>query len=234
MSAASRPAVAAICAAALSVATVGHAAAWPTVEVPAGAHMENVASDMILNGKPCRVMRFEVNGTEQDLLSFYRAQFGPTRVVENRVDDSRVIATRQGDYFHTVQLRAGEAHSVQATVITTLLHVQASRSAVAIETARLMPADTAVVSTVQSTDAGKRSVMVVGINRNSTGANRDHLVSALRERGFRIVQPGGMEDRGGAAVLLVFASLSEEAAVTISDAGPYRAVVINRTPLEPK
>ena len=198
---------------------------WPSVATPPAALVQTVASDMVLNGRRSRVIRFDVKGTEKEVLSFYREQFGPKRV-ENRVQNDQVIASRQGDFFHTVQLHVLDAQSVQGTVMTTMLRAPGT-SAVSVDTEKLMPASTSVVSTMQSDDAGKRSVMVVGVNTNSAAANRDHIVSSLRERGFRMLK----EDRasGSGALSLVLSSSAEDVAVTISDAGPYRAVLINRT-----
>lgn len=202
---------------------------WPSVTMPPAARVQTVASDMVLNGMPGRVIRFDVRGTEQEVLAFYREQFGPKRV-ENRVKGDQVIATRQGDFFHTVQLHVVDSQSLQGTVMTTMLRAPV-KSAVSLDTEKLMPASTSVVSTMQSDDAGKRSVMVVGVNRNSAGANRDHVVSSLHARGFRVLK----EDRtpGSAALSLALSSPAEEAMVTISDAGPYRTILINRTK-EPK
>jgi len=195
---------------------------WPDVATPPGAHVQTVAGDIVLNGKPTRVMRFEIKGGAKDVLDFYRTQFGAERV-ENRVKGDQVIATRQGAYFHTVQLHVLDSQAVQGTVMTTRLRGGAS-SGVSLDTERLMPASTAVVSTMQSDDGGKRSVVVVGVNQNSARANRDHIVASLHERGFRVAKEGGEPG----AVSLVFASSTEEIAVTISDAGAYRAILINR------
>ncbi len=203
--------------------------AWPTLETPAGARVSRVADDIVLNGKRCRVFRFAVNASENDVLAFYRRQFAASRFVENRIEGSRVIATRQGDHFHTVQLQSVDAQSVRATVITTALH-DVVPSAATVDTERLLPADTAVVTTLQSTDAGRRSLLVVGLNRNSVQANREHIVAALQQRGFRLVDDGGVAAASGShAVSLSFASPAEQAELTISDAGSHRSVLIHRT-----
>ena len=198
-------------------------AAWPSLEMPAGARAEMVAADLVLNGKPCRVMRFEVAGSLDDVLQFYRTQFRATRAVETRVKDLPVIATRRDHHFHTVQLKSvGEA--VHATVITTALRSEPLASAVSRDTEALMPPDTVVVSTLQSDDAGRRSLTMVGVNRHSIAANRTHLVALLQQRGFRLLRSDS-----GESASLALASASEEATLTIADAGPYRTVLVQRT-----
>jgi hypothetical protein len=188
-----------------------------------------VADEMVLNGKPCRVFRFEVEGTEQGVLDFYRERFRTTRAIETRVKNRPVIATRQGDYFHTVQVNVADGRSVQATVITTALRAEPVRHAVALDTEALMPPDTAVVSTMQSSDAGRHAVTVVAVNRNSVQANHDHLVSGLRQRGFHITDAEAGHAPPAGAVSLSLASSTEQAMLTISDAGAYRAVLLHRT-----
>src|SRR5207245_4363782 len=66
-------------------ATVVHAESWPEVKSPAGAQVQSIASDMIFNGRPARLFRFEANGGEQEVLAFFRDQFGAKKVVENRL-----------------------------------------------------------------------------------------------------------------------------------------------------
>ena len=56
--------------------------AWPEVKVPPDAKMQTIASDMLLNGKPSRLARFEVRSNDAEVLAFYRTEFGAKRVVE--------------------------------------------------------------------------------------------------------------------------------------------------------
>lgn len=203
--------------------------AWPEVKVPPDAKMQTIASDMLLNGKPSRLARFELRSNDADVLAFYRTEFGAKRVVENRVKGDPVIATRQGDYFVTVQLHALDSRTVQGTVMTTLLTATPATSTVLIDTRKVFPPDTQVVSSVQTDDAGKRSLLVAGVNRNSVGANRDHVVDALLQRGFRLTKEDAPRDAHEASsVSLQLSSPVEEATVTISNAGAHRGVVINR------
>jgi hypothetical protein len=202
---------------------------WPAVETPPSARVQVVAADMLLNGKPSRIVRFHSDAAEPTVASFYRQLFRARHTVENRIRGHLVIATRQGDFFHTVQLRAGDSHTVEGTVITTRLQPGGTRTAATLQTERWMPADTAFVSTLQFTDGGRRSLLVVGINQASVHANRDHIVATLQAKGFGLSKEGHEMAIDAEHSSLTFASPTEEATVTISNAGPYRAVLIHRS-----
>jgi len=103
------------------------------------------------------------------------------------------------------------------------------RSAIALDSEKLLPAASAVLSQLQSNDAGKQSMLLMAANKASAKANRDHLVNALQERGFRLVKDDERAVEGRAAYALTLSSVDEEAMVTVTDAGAYRAVLINRT-----
>ncbi len=120
-------------------------------------------------------------------------------------------------------------------MISDLHSTAGANSAVAINTAKLLPAESAVVSTVESNDAGKRSVMVVGVNQYSAQANRDHVVAALQDSGLRVTQEGPLAGQDklnavnpAAPLTVTLSSATEEATLTISDAGRYRTVLIHR------
>lgn len=213
---------------ALACAQAGAAEPWPEVKPPAGAQRQEVAGDMILNGRPSRVYRFEMPGSEKELLAYFREQFGAKKVVENRVKNEPVIATRQGEFFHTVQLRALPGSAMQATVMTTRLSAKPVVTGVALDTSKALPPDTKVVTTMQSDDAGKRSLMLIAVNQISTRANRDHMLNAMQQRGFRLVREDAPPEGAERSVALTLASDTEEASVAISDAGGYRTVLINR------
>lgn len=219
-------------AAVLCTAMAARAQAWPEVRLPEGAAAEIVAPDMVLNGARSRVLRFHTGQTEAEVLDFYRRQFGAERV-ENTVRGLRVIATKTGEHFVTVQLRPAGPHAVEGTVMTTLLQGGPVRSAVASDTEKVLPADSHVLSRMQSDDAGQRAVLVTAANANSLQVNRDHVLKGLQDRGFRLVREDAAAVQGHASISLVLVSGSEEASVSIADAGRYRSVVIQRTK-EPK
>jgi hypothetical protein len=210
----SRPAVAEVVAA---------DASWPALETPPGARVVSVADDLVMNGRPCRVARFEIAGRVEEVLQFYRTRFSATHALETRLEAQHVIATRRGDHFHTVQLHSvGE--QVHATTITTSLHPVRMQSVAARDTEALLPAGTVVVSTLQSNDAGRHALTVIGINRHGMTANREHLLAALRARGFERVSA---DDTNTSALRMT--APGEDVVLAIGDAGPYRTVLLQRT-----
>jgi hypothetical protein len=206
-----------------------HAEPWPQIETPVGARVQTVAGEVVLNGRLARVFRFEVQGSEKELLAFFRDQFGARKVVENRVTRDPVIATRQGDHFITVQLHPLDSSRMQGTVMTTLLASKPLSNPVSADTRRMLPPDTRVVSTMQSDEAGRRSVMLVAVNENSVSVNRDHVLQAMAQRGFRLLREDAPRERQDRSLSLVLSSPTEDAEVTIADAGRFRSLLINRT-----
>jgi hypothetical protein len=207
-------------------------AAGPPLETPPGAKVISVAADLVLNNRRCHVSRFQVAGRIDDVLQFYRTQFGPTRAIETRVKQLPVIATRRGDHLHTVQLQS-VGDTVLGTTITTALHAALPHSAAARDTEATLPADSVIVMSLQSDDGGRHALMVIGTNRHSVPLNRAHVVAALQQRGFRTVRDADTEAAGNdtprGAVSIELTSAAEAAVVTIADAGLYRTVLVQRT-----
>lgn len=206
---------------------VGPVRTWPTVQAPDGARLDSIAPDVVLNGVPGRVLRFVVKGTEASLLEFYRQQFGARRV-ENRVRAMQVIAAQQGEFFHTVQLKALGPDTVEGTVLTHPMR-GGGRSAAARDTEQALPPDSAVLTTLQSNDGGRRTVTLLAASAASPRSIRDHLVRVLQQRGMQLVQEDVGALQGREALSLMLGGAGEEALITITDAGRYRAVLVNRT-----
>ena len=203
-------------------------AAWPAMEAPPGARVQQVAGDLVLNGKHSRVSRLDMMGSEDDVLAFYRTQFGKRRV-ENRVGDARVIASQQGDRFVTIRVQAPLAGAVQATIIETQVGGGRNHSKVELDTEALLPAGSAVMQTQESDDDGTPALMLMAANQAGLQANRDAIVDQLRTRGFRVVKEDTTHAGAHDAVALALASATEDAAVTVTDAGAYRTLLIQRS-----
>jgi hypothetical protein len=202
-------------------------AEWPAVQTPVRARVQVVAKDIILNGVPARVIRFDVKSSVADVMEFYRAQFG-TKRVENRLKDTQIIATQQGNYFLTVQLRSLLSDTVQGTLMITQMQGGGGVSGVALDTQKILPSASSVLNTMQSNDDGKQSVMVLGANNSSVQTNRDHLVGALQSRGFKVIKQEAGQLEGREETTLSLESATEQITATIVDAGRYRSVLINR------
>jgi hypothetical protein len=201
---------------------------WPELQTPAGARVESVADDMILNGRRSRIQRLSLSASVSDLLAFYRQQLHG-EFVENPLRGAVVIAARQGDYFQTVQVKEVAPNLVEATIMTTLLRYEPGQSLAAMDTRKWLPSGTAVLSSLQSNDSGHGALMLVATNQLAVEANREHLITALRERGFQLVRQEPAELGSVRGVILHFSSPNEAVNATIADVGNGRALLINRT-----
>jgi hypothetical protein len=204
---------------------------WPELSAPTDAKLTSVAPDVVLNGHRSRIMQVDTQSSPQALLAFYRERFG-TRRVENKLGDAQVIASQQGNYFHTVQIRQSGLEMTQATIVTTLLAQKPSRSAALNDTQAWLPTDTKTLQTLEAVDAGARSITLTAFNQQSLHTNRGLLVQAAEQRGFRITREDklpastpGLRD----GLSLWLAARSEQAIVTVVDTGEQRAVTIVRT-----
>jgi hypothetical protein len=204
---------------------------WPQWEAPAGARVQAVAPDVVLNGKRSRILRLDSSESADNLLAFYRARFGAKRV-ENRVHGAQVIGAREGGFFHTVQVRTNATGRAETTVITTSLAEGLQRSAVVTDTESSLPADSTVLQTMESNDGGVRAVTVTAANGHDVRTNSDHLRRALQARGFSVSkEEAAATARAGSTMWL--SAQGEEAIVTVVDTGAHRAVTVHRTK-EPK
>jgi hypothetical protein len=201
-----------------------------TVAVPPGARVETLADDFVLDGFKSRMVRVLARSSVDDLAVFYKRALGEKHV-DNVVGGARVIAARDGAMFHTVQLRRLNERMTQATILSTEIGGGGmSTTAVNLDTHRLLPAGSAVVSSMQSNDAGKQSMLLVAVNKNDLRTNRDHIVAGLAQRGFRVVKEQSESDGDARPTVSLFLSSgTEEADVTIADVGGYRSILINRT-----
>jgi hypothetical protein len=127
-----------------------------------------------------------------------------------------------------VQVKEVAPNQVEATVMTTLLKPEPGQSTAAMDTRKWLPAGTSVLSNMQSNDSGQRAVMLVASNQLAVEANREHLLAALRERGFQLLRQEPAALGSGSGVSLHFSSPDESVNATIVDVGTGRALLINR------
>lgn len=223
---------AALLALAWSAAGAWAATPWPQWEAPAGARVQAVAPDVVLNGKRSRILRIDSSESADNLLAFYRARFGAKRV-ENRVHGAQVIGAREGGFFHTVQVRTNAGGRAETTVTTTSLAEGLQRSVVVTDTESSLPANSTVLQTMESNDGGVRAITVTAANGHDVKTNSDHLRRALQERGFRVTKEEAAGATARAGNSMWFTAPGEEAIVTVVDTGAHRAVTVHRTK-EPK
>jgi len=204
------------------LALCAQAEPWPDVRLPDGVSTYPIASDTVFNGRSTRVLGFHSAATEAELRDFFRAQFGK-EAVENRVKSDLAIATRTGDYFITVRLHA-QAGGYQGTLMLTRIAGKPMGSNAVVNTSRWLPAQSRTISTMQSDDGGQRSITVLAVNEYSMAANRDSVVRAMLEAGFRVEREHTDERR----ISVDLVSRTETARLIVTNPGPYRSIVLTR------
>jgi hypothetical protein len=209
-------------------AATSGAIAWPTLQSPEGTRSAIVAPDVVLNGKRSHIVRLQMKASVDDARAFYKQQFGG-RFVENRWKDTWLIASQQGEFFHTLQLSAAPGGKAQALAVSTAMAGLRARSTVMADTERMLPPDSAVALSNESTDGPLRSVLMTGVNRHSVDANVDHTVEQLKARGYRVVRQNSEAVNGRPAQSVWLDGEAGSAIVSVVDVGEQRAVSIQRS-----
>jgi hypothetical protein len=213
------------------VAAVASNSEWPQVHAPAGARVQTVANNVVLNGQKSRILQIDTNGSADSLMQFYREKFGARRV-ENRISNATVIASREGDFFHTVRIDSTGEGAAKAIWVSAALAVPASRSKALTDTQAWLPTETATLQSMESTDGGVRSVTLTAINKQAVRDNRELLLQATRQRGFRLLREQaaaairpGLQD----GLTLWLDSKDEQVFIVIADTGERRTLSVVRT-----
>jgi hypothetical protein len=204
------------------------AIAWPTLQSPEGTRSAIVAPDVVLNGKRSHIVRLQMKASVDDARAFYKQQFNG-RFVENRWKDTWLIASQQGEFFHTLQLSAAPGGKAQALAVSTAMAGPRARSTVMADTERMLPPDSAVALSNESSDGPLRSVLMTGVNRHSVDANVDHTVEQLKARGYRVVRQDSHAVNGRPAQSVWLDGEAGSAIVSVVDVGEQRAVSIQRS-----
>ncbi len=209
-------------------ATTSGAVAWPTLQTPEGTRSAIVAPDVVLNGKRSHIVRLQMKASVDDARAFYKQQFGG-RFVENRWKDTWLIASQQGEFFHTVQLSAAPGGKAQAMAVSTVMGGPRTRSTVMADTERMLPPESVVALSNESSDGPLRSVLMTGLNRHSVDTNVDHTLEQLKARGYRVIRQDSQAVNGRPAQSVWLEGEAGSAIVSVIDAGEQRAVSIQRS-----
>jgi len=202
---------------------------WPRWASPAGAPAQMLAEDMVLNGRRSRMQRMDMPEGMDAALKFFKQRLGPQHVV-NQVQGATVVAGREGQFFHTVQLRAGRGDSVQATIMSSRIEASPGRSKVQIDTERLLPSDSSVLQTLESRDDGRRSLLLSARNQLSLEANQAHLLRQMKQLGLQpVAAPAAAGQAAQNKRVIWLQGQQEEAMLSIVDGGDARLILIQRT-----
>lgn len=196
--------------------------AWPVVAAPPDVPLSSAGASISLGGLPMRIHVFATDKSTDDILDFYREQWG-TRRVENKVKGATVIGRKEGDYFTTVQVTSSAGLTKGVVAITRLT---APASAPSYDPFQA-PFNSKVLSDMQSVDGGKISRQTIFTNTQSTTTNRDRLVAMMEAEGMKLEVEGAPDAQRGQA--LFFRGGGQEAIAAITRNGAESAVVLSVT-----
>jgi hypothetical protein len=156
---------------------------WPEIPFPGGTRVESIGEQVRLNGVPMRMHRVYLNESAEKSIRFYRERLGPKLAEQALPGGERILAQGRGDYFITLRIRPVSRNASVALI--SVSDVRAARDAADRPLGFNLPADSRVLSDMESTDAGKRSRQLVFQNRLDINTNRSSLVRELLARGYR-------------------------------------------------
>ncbi|MFN3751595.1 MAG: hypothetical protein ACK4SR_09490 [Thiobacillus sp.] len=160
-------------------------AAWPQLPVPPQARIEPVGTEIRLNGIPMRMQRVLTARQAQEVARHYRDALG-SRHASERLPDRLVLSQGRGDYFISVSIRPLAPGLTEALV--SVADAREARRAVGRPLGLRLPAESAVLSDMESVDGGMRSRQLVLSNTHAIPTN---LLAISRELAIRGMRPDG-------------------------------------------
>lgn len=157
-------------------------AAWPQLPIPPNARIEPVGTEVRLNGIPMHMQRVLTAQAAAEVARHYREAFGPRYAFE-RLPDRLVLSQGRGDYFVTVSIRPLAPGLTEALV--SVADAREARRAVGRPLGFRLPADSAVLSDMESVDDGMRSRQLVLSNTHAIPTNLQAISRELALRGMR-------------------------------------------------
>lgn len=202
-------------------------AAWPTLSVPPNTKIESLGNDVRLNGIPMRISRLLSREPADSVAAFYRKALAPDYIERPLLGD-RLFSKGLGDYFLTVRIR-----QLGRDVTETLISVSDARAAKNAGHRPLgfaLPAETRVLSDMESEDSGKISRQLVLANQHAVHANIEFFSNVLAARGYKRESGGGHKNDN--SEVLLFAGAQREARLVVSrtEAGSNVVLTTLQTP----
>lgn len=185
-------------------------AGWPELPLPPGSRAESIGEQIRLNGVPMRMQRVLSDAKPNTVIQFYREALGARRT-EEELPDGLLFAQGRGDHFVTVRVKV-----LGPSFTETLVSVSDARGAKNAANRPLgfpIPAETQVLSDMESTDAGKVSRQLVLMNNHSILTNIASITKALQERGYEL-QSGDTQNAKSGRVLM-FGGANREARLVV-------------------
>jgi hypothetical protein len=205
-----------------------HAAGWPEVRLPPGAHGFSLNGSISANGMPMQVQGFLSKQPAVQVIAWYRASLGMP-LVENRVGISTVLGRAQGNHYLTVQIEPAGGGSRGLIAQTNLMAMIAGREEERGLQARWLsrlPSGMRLRSLTSGHDGGRHYQYLVLDSSHSSSMSRAAIGSLMQQDGYALeseVQAMAPPSRS-----LTFRGAAREAtAIILAHGDGSSAVVLN-------
>lgn len=201
------------------LSTLGYAD-WPSLSFPDGAKVEGIGENVRLNGVPMRMYRVLSDEDVATILSFYRDALGPDHA-EASVHQVSILSQVQGEYFISVRVK-----QAGPKVTETLLAISHDdgRQQTGLPLGFTLPANSEMLSDMESTDNGKHARQLIFTNHLSMDSNSDFMQAMLQEKGYRL-QPTFTQNQPD-RLTMMFDGKEREALVVLTRIGQKTNVVM--------
>ncbi|EUJ09327.1 hypothetical protein Meth11DRAFT_0119 [Methylophilaceae bacterium 11] len=156
---------------------------WPSLPYPNHAKVEAIGEQVRLNGVPMRMHRILSEQSAESMLVFYKKALG-TRHAQAEFYGTHILSQERGDYFITVRIS-----KLSPSLTETLLSISDGRASQRIDSMPLgfsLPADSELLSDMESTDAGKSSRQLIFNNGHSMQTNANFITKVLQDKGYAL------------------------------------------------
>ena len=159
---------------------------WPQLPLPQHANVESIGERVVLNGVPMQMHRIVSQQNPKHLQQFYQRYLGPNHTL-TAVDSGVILAQGRGQHFITIRITP-LGNGISET-LTTVSDVAAARANQGRPLGINLPAQSKVLSDMESFDQGKTARQLVYQNQHSIDSNINHLVDVLKQRGYQLQHP---------------------------------------------
>jgi hypothetical protein len=156
---------------------------WPRLPFPEHSNIEAIGENVILNGVPMQMHRILTKAQPQKIQQFYQRYLGDhhTKTVLN---NGILLAQGRAQHFITIRISA-LSNGVSETLIT-VSDVVAAKANQRKPLGIVLPAQSQLLSDMESQDQGKAARQLVYQNSHSVQTNIAFLVDVLQKRGYQL------------------------------------------------
>lgn len=183
---------------------------WPHLPLPQHARVESIGERVVLNGVPMQMQRIISQQNPQRLLQFYQRHLGGNHTM-TELDKGVLLAQARGQHFITIRITP-LGNGISET-LTTVSDVAAAKANHGRPLGINLPAQSRVLSDMESFDRGKTARQLVYQNQHSTETNITYLAEVLKQRGYQLQSPANAY--GANRNMRMFAGSNREARLVV-------------------